>query len=37
MEVVGLYNDPGLGIQQAVKFKYLRDPQTRGYKEYTLS
>ncbi|WP_236059576.1 SGNH/GDSL hydrolase family protein [Chitinophaga rhizophila] len=33
-EVVDLYNEPRLSIDQAVKFKYLRDPQTREYKEY---
>ncbi|QHS60170.1 SGNH/GDSL hydrolase family protein [Chitinophaga agri] len=35
MEVVDLYSEPRLGIKQAVKFKYVRDPQTREYKEYT--
>lgn len=34
-EVVDLYSEPRLEISQAVKFKYLRDPQTREYKEYT--
>ncbi|OMP75246.1 SGNH/GDSL hydrolase family protein [[Flexibacter] sp. ATCC 35208] len=35
LEVVDLYSEPRLGIAQAVKFKYLRDPLTREYKEYT--
>lgn len=34
-EVVDLYSEPRLGIAQAVKYKYLRDPQTHEYKEYT--
>lgn len=33
-EVVDLYHEPRLEMSQAVKFKYLRDPQTREYKEY---
>lgn len=35
LEVVDLYSEPRLGIEHAVKFKYLRDPLTREYKEYT--
>jgi len=33
-EVVDLFKERRLGIRQAVKFKYLRDPQTYQYKEY---
>ncbi|WP_343690473.1 SGNH/GDSL hydrolase family protein [Chitinophaga sp.] len=35
LEVVDLYTEPRLSIENAVKFKLLRDPQTREYKEYT--
>ena len=35
LEVVDLYTEPRLEISQAVKFKYLRDPLTGQYKEYT--
>lgn len=34
LEVVDLYSERRLEISQAVKFKYLRDPITRQYKEY---
>jgi len=34
MDVVDLYKERRLGLRQAVKFKYLRDPQTYEYKEY---
>lgn len=34
LEIVDLYTEPRLDISQAVKFKYLRDPLTREYKEY---
>lgn len=34
LDVVDLYKDRRLGMRQAVKFKYLRDPQTYEYKEY---
>jgi lysophospholipase L1-like esterase len=33
-EVVDLYTEPRLSISQSVKFKYLRDPKTREYKEF---
>ena len=35
LEVLDLYSEPQLSISNAVKFKLLRDPQTREYKEYT--
>lgn len=34
-EVVDLYHDRRLSLRQAVKFKYMRDPKTYEYKEYT--
>lgn len=35
IDVVDLYSEPRLSIENAVKFKLLRDPQTKEYKEYT--
>jgi len=33
-EVVDLYKEPRLALRLAVKYKYMRDPQTFEYKEY---
>lgn len=34
MDVIDLYDAKGMGLEQLVKFKRLRDPQTGDYKDY---
>jgi lysophospholipase L1-like esterase len=34
LDIVDLYNEPRLALRLAVKYKYLRDPQTYEYKDY---
>jgi lysophospholipase L1-like esterase len=35
MDVIDLYNKKGMGLEQLVKFKRLKDPQTGHYRDYS--